>query len=373
MNILIVFGTRPEAIKLAPVIMLMREQGINVKVCVTGQHREMLDQMLRLFSIVPDYDLDIMKSQQTLADISSAVMANLDAILAQGDTDLVVVQGDTTSAFVAALTAFYRKIPVAHVEAGLRTDNIYDPFPEEGSRRLISQIATLNFAPTEQAKKNLEQAGVLPQDIYLTGNTVIDALLWVHSSKKQLVNEKLEEILSRPGRKILLTTHRRENIGGHMEEIFTAVNKICNEFADIEVIFPVHLNPVVQTAARKALANNQQVSLVPPLEYSDLVKVMSESYLIMTDSGGIQEEAPALGKPVVILRNTTERQEGVDSGTAILAGTKAENIYNATKGLLEDRDQYQRMAVAVNPYGDGHAAERICQAIKEFGETINQR
>lgn len=364
MKVLTVFGTRPEAIKLAPVILELKKHGIDQAVCVTGQHRQMLDQMLDLFDIRPDFDLNIMSERQTLEDITTRALELIQPVIKASEPDLVLVQGDTTTAFVAALAGFYHQIPVGHVEAGLRTSNRYNPFPEEMNRRLTTQLADHHFAPTQLAKQNLLRDGVEGNKITITGNTVIDALQLILARQFPLKAPELSRV-DFSKRVILLTTHRRENLGDGMKGIFRAVQRIAGEYSDVEFIFPVHLNPAVQRHARDLLGNSAAIHLMPPLSYSDLVGVMARSYLVMTDSGGIQEEAPSLGKPVLVLRSNTERPEGVEAGTARLIGTEEESVYAAAKELLDNASAYQEMARATSPYGDGHAAEKIVRIITE--------
>lgn len=364
MKTLVIIGTRPEAIKMAPVILALQSHGVDVALCVTGQHREMMSQVLDIFKLKPTFNLDIMKPNQSLSYISSAIMHGLDSILEGNIYDWALVQGDTLSAFIGALTAFYYKIPVAHIEAGLRTDNIYDPFPEEMSRRLITQLATVHFAPTRLARENLKKAGVVKTKIFTTGNTVIDSLKWVLNNRKDLIDVNLDSIVSADYRTILLTAHRRENIGERLDGIFQAINTITQKHADVHVIYPVHPNPKVLEQAHKHFAGNPNVHCIAPLAYPDLANIISKCYLVVTDSGGLQEEAPTYGKPVVVVRETTERPEGVDAGTAILAGTPKEKIVAILNRLLTDSNAYARMAKAINPYGDGYASERIVTALK---------
>lgn len=360
MKIMSVFGTRPEAIKLAPVILeLQKRNNIEYETCVSGQHRQMLDQMLRLFGIEANYDLKIMTNSQSLEHISSKVLLGMEKILKVSKPDLVLVQGDTTTAMAAALAAFYKQIPVAHIEAGLRTDDIYNPYPEEVNRRLISQIATLHFAPTKFAKTNLLKNGIAKKSIFVTGNTVIDALLWVIGRNLPFLQPQLRKLDFSNNRVVLVTTHRRENLGTGMDEIFKAIRKLSDEFNDLVFVFPVHLNPAIQKVAKQTLGSQKSVLLIEPLEYNDLAKLLSKSYFVMTDSGGLQEEAPALGKPVLVLRATTERPEGVKAGTARLVGTNSNRIYEAAKTLITNEKVYKRMARALNPYGDGSAAKQI--------------
>ena len=362
-KVMAVFGTRPEAIKMAPVILELRKfpAEFETTVAVTAQHREMLDQVLALFRIQPDFDLNIMLAGQTLFDITSRALLGLNKILAEVQPDIVLVHGDTTTTFTGALAAFYHQISVGHVEAGLRTGNKFSPFPEEINRKLTSALADLNFAPTETARENLLREGVDAEKIFVTGNTVIDAL-------KQTVRADFtfaEEFMNRlGGRVIVVTTHRRENLGEPMRNVYRALKKILADFPDAEIIFPVHKNPKVRELVNAELGNIAQVHLIEPLDYEPFANLMSRATLILTDSGGVQEEAPALGKPVLVLRETTERPEAVLAGTVKLVGTDTEKIYGTAKLLLTDERAYQQMANAVNPYGDGKAARRIVQALR---------
>jgi UDP-N-acetylglucosamine 2-epimerase (non-hydrolysing) len=370
-SVMTVFGTRPEAIKMAPIIKELEVRGIPHSTCVTGQHREMLHQMLGLFDIEPDYDLDIMTDGQTLEDITAWVLSGMRDIYLKAKPDLVLVQGDTNSAFAAAMGAFYLKIPVGHVEAGLRTDEIYDPFPEEMSRRLISQVASIHFAPTVRSLDNLLEDGVDTQDIHVTGNTGVDALLTITDQDRPFVSESLKKLdldkLGKDKRLIIVTTHRRENLGKRMSNIFGAIRKLALEERDCVFVFPVHLNPIVQKQAHEFLDELDNVHMIEPLGYSDMAKLLKLCYFIMTDSGGIQEEAPALDKPLLVLRETTERGEGIDAGTAMLAGGKDEEvIYSLAKRLLHDERTYETMAQAENPYGDGSAARKIVDWIESY-------
>ncbi len=356
-RLLCVFGTRPEAVKMAPVVKALQQApDLDVKVCVTAQHRQMLDQVLDLFGITPEFDLDLMQPGQTLSDLTSRVLTQLTPVLQAEKPALVLVHGDTTTTFAASLAAFYQQIPVGHVEAGLRTDNMYNPFPEEMNRRLTSQLSSLHFAPTPKSVENLQEDGVT-EGIFLTGNTVIDALL-----------ETASKIKPEPqsGRTILVTAHRRENWGEPLRDICLAVRDLVERNPDVRAVFPVHLNPLVQNTAREILGDLDRVSLIAPLDYAPFVKAMKEATLILTDSGGVQEEGPSLGKPVLVLRTTTERPEAVDAGTVRLVGVKREDIVKNAQELLDDAEAYGRMANAVNPYGDGHAAQRHVEAIRYF-------
>ncbi len=364
-KVMAVFGTRPEAIKMAPVVLELKKHTDSVQtvVAVTAQHRQMLDQVLHLFCIVPDYDLDIMSRGQTLYDITARAMMGLKAVLEKEKPDLVLVHGDTTTTFAGALAAYYQQIPVGHVEAGLRTGNIYSPFPEEMNRKLTGAVAALHFAPTTTAKENLLREAVKETAVYVTGNTVIDALMKTVRPDYRFDDEDLRSIDFAKRRIILLTTHRRENLGEPMRHIYKALRSIVGETEDAEIVFPVHRNPLVRQVVNEELAGAERIHLIEPLDYEPFANLMSRSYLVLTDSGGIQEEAPSLGKPVLVLRNTTERPEAVKAGTVALIGTDKDAVYNTTKTLLTDADAYNAMSNAVNPYGDGRAAERIVRAI----------
>ena len=359
MKVLVVFGTRPEAIKMAPLLQKMQEtSGLEPILCVTAQHREMLDQVLDLFEMTPDYDLNIMKANQTISQITAHVVAGLDEVMRAVDPAIVLVHGDTTTTFAAALAAFYHQKPVGHVEAGLRTGDRYSPFPEETNRALTARLACLHFAPTPRNRQNLLREGIAEETIFVTGNTVVDALQWV-ARKPYDFSGALAGLDFAGKRVITVTCHRRENLGAHMEAIFAAIKQIADDFADVEVVYPVHLNPRVRETADKILKGHRRIHLIEPLSYQPFVNLMAKSYLILTDSGGMQEEAPALGKPVLVARKETERPEAIEAGTAKLAGVSRETIYDMTKTLLVDPEEYQKMARAVNPYGDGLAAERI--------------
>lgn len=365
---LVVFGTRPEAIKMAPVVKQMQEHfGGEVRVCVTAQHRQMLDQVLNLFGIVPEYDLNLMKPGQDLTDITANVLTALSSVLDDFSPDVVLVHGDTTTTFAASLAAYYKKIPVAHVEAGLRTGNPYSPWPEEMNRKLTGAIAAFHFAPTVTSRDNLLKESVNAGSIFVTGNTVIDALLDVVKKidSDQGLKSGLEQqfaFLNPQKRTILITGHRRENFGKGFEEICNALAKLATR-DDVELVYPVHLNPNVQEPVRRLLGGIPNIHLIAPLDYLPFVYLMNRSYLIITDSGGIQEEAPSLGKPVLVIRDTTERPEAVEAGTVKLVGTDAGKICRETTTLLDDSAAYQRMAFAHNPYGDGHAAKRIVDVL----------
>jgi len=368
-KILLVFGTRPEAIKMAPLVKTLQAQAeFEVKVCVTAQHRQMLDQVLQLFDIQPDFDLNLMKPGQDLYDITSGVLLGLKGVLEQWRPDAVLVHGDTSTTFAASLAAFYQRIPVGHVEAGLRTGNLYSPWPEEANRKLTTALAHWHFAPTATSRANLLNEGVPSSAIYVTGNTVIDALLQVR--EKIVGNTPLRQqfeqdfnFLAPHKRLVLVTGHRRENFGQGFEQICQALARIARSHADVEVVYPVHLNPQVQEPVRRLLGGIGNVHLIAPLDYLPFVYLMDKSTLILTDSGGIQEEAPSLGKPVLVMRDTTERPEAVQAGTVRLVGTDADEIATQASLLLNDAEAYQAMAFAHNPYGDGHACERIAQAL----------
>lgn len=364
-KVMVIFGTRPEAIKMAPVIKeLKKVQDIETRVVVTAQHREMLDQVLSLFAIKPDYDLDLMKTKQDLYSITTGVLTGLKEIMEQEKPDLVLVHGDTTTTFAAALAAFYQKIPVGHVEAGLRTRNKYSPFPEEINRTLTGRLAELHFAPTDVSRENLLAESTASFKIWVTGNTVIDALMETVRPDYQF-GEDLKGI-NFDNRILLVTTHRRENWGDHMRHIYAALIQLVEEFNDVEVVFPVHKNPTVKDLAFEMLGSRERVHLLEPLEYEAFANLMNKSYIILTDSGGMQEEAPSLGKPVLVLRDTTERPEAIQAGTVQLVGTIQEHIYETARLLLVDSGQYNKMAHAINPYGDGKAAQRIIKVVKDF-------
>ena len=363
---MVVFGTRPEAIKMCPLVKELKSRTtLDTIVCVTGQHRQMLDQVLKIFNVVPDYDLSIMKNKQTLFDITINILDKMKAILEEVKPDVVLVHGDTSTTFVTALACFYMQIPVGHVESGLRTYNIYSPYPEEFNRQAVSIIASYNFAPTEMSKNNLIKEGKDPNSIYVTGNTAIDAL------RTTVRNDYTHEHLdwASDSRLIMITAHRRENIGEPMKNMFRAIKRIVEEHPDIKVIYPIHMNPIVREIASDILSDNDRIRIIEPLEVLDFHNFLSRSYLILTDSGGIQEEAPSLGKPVLVMRDTTERPEGIAAGTLKLVGTGEEAIYNSFKLLLEDKNEYEKMSCASNPYGDGYASKRIAD-ILEYGEVI---
>lgn len=361
-KIMLVFGTRPEAIKMCPVVKeLKRRDNFQTIVCVTGQHREMLDQVLETFEVVPDYDLSIMTKQQTLFDITTNILNRIKSVLEKEKPDVVLVHGDTSTTFVTALACFYLQIPVGHVEAGLRTYDIFAPYPEEFNRQAVGIISQFNFAPTEKAKQNLLNEGKNPNSIYVTGNTVIDALKT--TVKKDYTHPELN--WAKDGRLIFITAHRRENLGQPMHNMFRAIRRVMEENPDLKALYPIHMNPIVRKAADEELGNFDRIHIIDPIEVFDCHNIMAHSYLILTDSGGIQEEAPSLGKPVLVMREKTERPEGIAAGTLRLVGTDETTIYNNFKDLLTDKAAYEKMSKASNPYGDGHASERIADILTE--------
>lgn len=365
-RVLSIFGTRPEAIKMCPLVKaLEKSDRIESIVCVTGQHRQMLDQVLEIFHITPDYDLNLMKDRQTLTTITTSVLSTLEELLPQIKPDIVLVHGDTTTSSSAALAAFYQKIPVGHVEAGLRTYDIYSPFPEEMNRKLITQIAELFFAPTENNKKNLERENI-HKNVFVTGNTVIDSFQYTVKENYKYKNDKLNKIDFSKSRFILMTAHRRENLGEPLENICRAAKRIVMEHEDVELIYPVHLNPAVRNTVFSILDGTERVHLLDPIDVEDMHNVMAHSYLLMTDSGGLQEEGPHFGLPVMVLRTETERPEAVEAGTVALVGIEEERIYDYAYELLNNQEKYMQMAHAVNPYGDGHASERIVDEIVKW-------
>lgn len=363
-KVMTIFGTRPEAIKMAPLVLELEKYPDEIKsvVTVTAQHREMLDQVLELFNITPDHDLNIMKDRQTLTGITTRALDGLDEIMKLEKPDLVLVHGDTTTTFVASLAAFYNQIAVGHVEAGLRTGNKYSPFPEEINRQITGVIADLHFSPTDKSENNLLQENKHADKIYVTGNTAIDAL---RTTVKDTYNH---DVLQKIGtnRMILLTAHRRENLGEPMRNMFRAIKRLVSEHEDVQVVYPVHLNPVVREIAAEILGDNPKIHLIEPLGVYDFHNFASRAYIILTDSGGVQEEAPSLGIPVLVLRDTTERPEGINAGTLKLAGTDEETIYNLASDLLNDKNEYEKMSRASNPYGDGQASNRIVRAILHY-------
>lgn len=359
-KIMVVFGTRPEAIKMCPLVKeLKRRSELDTVVCVTGQHRQMLDQVLNAFEVVPDYDLSIMKDKQTLFDVTVNILEKMRAILEEVKPDVVLVHGDTSTTFVTSLACFYMQIPVGHVEAGLRTYNIYSPFPEEFNRQATGIISTFNFAPTEVSKENLLKEGKKPETVYVTGNTAIDAL------KTTIRKDYHHELFNWLGndRLIMLTAHRRENLGEPLRNMFRAIKRIVDEHEDIRVIYPIHMNPLVREAAAEVLGNQDRINIVEPLEVIDFHNFLNRSYMILTDSGGVQEEAPSLGKPVLVMRDTTERPEGIAAGTLKLVGTEEETIYATFKELLNNKEEYEKMSKASNPYGDGTACKQIADIL----------
>ncbi len=368
-KVMTIFGTRPEAIKMAPLVLELQKYPKQIEsiVTVTAQHRQMLDQVLETFSITPNYDLNIMKDRQTLIDVTTNALQGLDKVMKEAQPDIVLVHGDTATTFIASLAAFYNQIAIGHVEAGLRTWNKYSPYPEEMNRQLTGVMADLHFAPTEVSKKNLLDENKNPATIFVTGNTAIDALATTVSEHyTHPVLDKIGE-----DRMILLTAHRRENLGEPMRHMFKAITRILAEHEDVQVVYPVHMNPAVREIANEILGKNKRVHLIEPLEVFDFHNFAANSYMILTDSGGVQEEAPSLGKPVLVLRDTTERPEGIAAGTLKLAGTEEETIYALAKELLTDNNAYEAMAKASNPYGDGHASKRIVEALLGFLQKTN--
>lgn len=365
LRLMTVFGTRPEAIKMCPLVLEMHKypEYIEPIVAVTAQHREMLDQVLELFHIKPDYDLNIMASGQTLYDITTRALNGLKEVIEEAKPDMVLVHGDTTTTFAGALAAFYAQVPVGHVEAGLRTGNKYSPYPEEMNRKLTGSIADMHFAPTSTSKENLLKENVNPEAIMVTGNTVIDALQTTVKANYEFADAEFNKIFARGNRLILMTTHRRENLGEPMRNVYKALRKVLETHADVEAIFPVHKNPKVREIVQEELGGLEKVHLIEPMDYEPFANLMGKVDIVLTDSGGIQEEAPALGKPVLVLRDTTERPEAVDAGTVKLVGTGYEDVLRETNLLLDDPAHYQKMAEAANPYGDGKACERIIRAI----------
>ncbi len=361
-TVMLVFGTRPEAIKMCPLVNeLKSRESIKTVVCVTGQHRQMLDMVLDAFNVKPDYDLSIMKEKQTLFDITSNILLSIKSVLEEVKPDVVLVHGDTSTTFVTALACFYMQIPVGHVEAGLRTYNIYSPYPEEFNRQAVSIISKHNFAPTELSKNNLIKEGKEESSIYVTGNTAIDALKT--TVRDDYTHPELE--WAKGSRLIVITAHRRENLGGPMHNIFRAIRRIIDENPDIKAIYPIHMNPVVRNAAEAELGDCDRIHIIEPLDVLDFHNFLARCYLILTDSGGVQEEAPSLGKPVLVMRDTTERPEGIEAGTLKLVGTEEETIYENFKELLTNKEAYDKMSKASNPYGDGFACKRIADILEE--------
>lgn len=361
-KIMLVFGTRPEAIKMCPLVKeLKTRKNIETIVCVTGQHRQMLDQVLEAFDVKPDYDLSIMKDKQTLFDITTNILNSIKAVLENVKPDVVLVHGDTTTTFVTALACFYLQIPVGHVEAGLRTYNVYSPYPEEFNRQAVGIVSQYNFAPTEMSKQNLLKEGKCEDTIFVTGNTAIDALKT--TVKEDYTHPELE--WAKDSRLIMITAHRRENLGEPMKHMFRAIKRVMDEHPDVKAIYPIHMNPVVRETANSILGDDDRIHIIEPLDVLDFHNFLSKSYMILTDSGGIQEEAPSLGKPVLVMRDTTERPEGISAGTLKLVGTEEEIIYNNFKLLLEDENEYKKMSNASNPYGDGFACKRIADILEK--------
>ncbi len=361
-KVMTIFGTRPEAIKMAPIIKKLKlKKEIKTIVCVTAQHRQMLDQVLKAFNIKPNYDLNIMKNGQTLQCITTNVLNGLDEIIKKEKPDIILVHGDTTTTFAGALSAFYNHIPIGHIEAGLRTWNKYSPYPEEMNRQMVSCMADIHFAPTKLSAQNLIREGKNKDNIFITGNTAIDAM---KTTIKENYHNEIFDWIGK-NRMILLTAHRRENLGEPMYHIFRAIKRIVDEFDDVKVVYPIHMNPKIRTIANEVLGNSDKVKIIEPLEVIDFHNFLNKSYIILTDSGGIQEEAPSLGKPVLVLRDTTERPEGIEAGTLKLAGTNEEEIYKLTKELLTNQKVYDSMSHASNPYGDGLASQRIVDIIIE--------
>ena len=369
-KVMCVFGTRPEAIKVCPlVIELKKREGLEVKVCVTGQHRQMLDQVLRAFDVQPDYDLNIMKERQTLFDITLAILSSFNEVLEKEKPDVVLVHGDTTTAFATALACFYMQIPVGHVEAGLRTYDIYSPFPEEFNREAVGIIAQYSFAPTPKSRDNLIKEGKKPETVYVTGNTVIDAMR--HTVREDYTHPELE--WAKGSKLIFITAHRRENLGEPMHHMFRAIRRVLEEHPDCKAVYPIHMNPVVRKIAEEELTGCDRIHIIEPIEVTDCHNFEARAYLCLTDSGGIQEECPSYGVPVLVMRDTTERPEGLKAGTLRLVGTDEEVIYNNFKLLLRNQDEYRRMSNACNPYGDGHACERIADILegKEYRPWVS--
>lgn len=362
-TIMLVFGTRPEAIKMCPLVNELKTRGsIKTVVCVTGQHRQMLDMVLDTFQVEPDYDLSIMKAGQTLFDITTNILSGIGSVLDEVKPDVVLVHGDTSTTFVTALACFYKQIPVGHVEAGLRTYNIYSPYPEEFNRQAVGILAKYNFAPTEMARENLLREGKTDQSIFVTGNTAIDALRT--TVRDDYTHPELE--WARDSRLIMITAHRRENLGQPMHNMFRAIRRVLDEYPDVKAIYPIHMNPVVRKAAEEELGGCDRIHIIEPLEVLDFHNFLARSYMILTDSGGIQEEAPSLGKPVLVMRDTTERPEGIAAGTLKLVGTDEQVIYDNFKRLLDDQKRYLNMSEASNPYGDGFACKRIADVLETY-------
>lgn len=362
-KVMLVFGTRPEAIKMCPLVNeLKKREQFKTVVCVTGQHRKMLDMVLETFDVEPDYDLSIMKDKQTLFDVTTNILNRIKEVLTQENPDVVLVHGDTSTTFVTALACFYLQIPVGHVEAGLRTYNIYSPYPEEFNRQAVSIISKFNFAPTELSKQNLLKEGKNPEDIYVTGNTAIDALRT--TVRQNYTHPELE--WAKDSNLIMITAHRRENLGNPMRNMFKAIRRVMDEHPNVKAIYPIHMNPAVREIAEEFLGGDDRIHIIEPLDVLDFHNFLSRSYLILTDSGGIQEEAPSLGKPVLVMRDTTERPEGILAGTLKLVGTEEETIYKEFNRLLSDKEEYEVMSKASNPYGDGNACKRIADVLEKY-------
>ncbi|MBF7017992.1 non-hydrolyzing UDP-N-acetylglucosamine 2-epimerase [Staphylococcus durrellii] len=364
-KIMIVFGTRPEAIKMAPLVKAIKQnKNLKANIVITAQHRDMLDSVLEIFDIKPHHDLNIMKKNQSLTELTSRALTKLDAVIKEEKPDMILVHGDTTTTFVGALAAFYNQVPIGHVEAGLRTGNKYSPFPEELNRLMVGNMAELNFVPTERAAENLILENKNKDSIYVTGNTAIDAL------NTTIQEEYQSEVISKYKNKkiLLLTAHRRENIGEPMHHIFKAVRDIADKYLDLVVVYPIHKNPKVREIASQYLSNHERIELIEPLDVLDFHNFANQSYLILTDSGGVQEEAPSLGKPVLVLRDNTERPEGVEAGTLKVIGTEYSSIMKATTHILDNKEAYQQMSKASNPYGDGRTSQRICEIIEDYFE-----
>ena len=363
-KVMLVFGTRPEAIKMCPLVKeLKTRKNIQTIVCVSGQHRQMLDQVLATFDVVPDYDLSIMREKQTLFDITTNILNEIKVVLEKEQPDIVLVHGDTSTTFVTALACYYLRIPIGHVEAGLRTYNVYSPYPEEFNRQAVSILAKFNFAPTEWAKENLIGEGKQSSSIYVTGNTAIDALKT--TVKEEYTHPELE--WAKGSRLIMITAHRRENLGEPMHNMFKAIRQVMEEYPDVKAIYPIHMNPVVRKAAEEELSDCERIHIIEPLEVLDFHNFLARSYMILTDSGGLQEEAPSLGKPVLVMRDTTERPEGIAAGTLKLVGTERQSIYDNFKLLLDDSNVYNQMSKAANPYGDGTASQKIADVLENNG------
>lgn len=369
MRILSIFGTRPEAIKMAPLVLALNsDPRFESMVCVTGQHREMLDQILRFFQINPDFDLNISKSAQSLFDVSSRIISMMNDVLDKASPDIILVHGDTLTTLSGTLSAYFKKIPIGHVEAGLRTHNLLAPWPEEGNRRMVGSLANIHFAPTESSRKNLLSENICDDTIHVTGNTVVDSLLMATDLRKDQSKSEALDFISPENKVILVTGHRRENFGEGFENICFALRKIAEENKNVDIIYPVHLNPNVMEPVNKILGDIANIHLLPPADYVEFIGYMERAYLILTDSGGIQEEAPSLGKPVLVMRDVTERPEAVEAGTVKLVGTNQKTIYEETVKLLNNSDHYDKMSKAHNPYGDGKTCKRIIEELAKFGK-----